>query len=96
VGREIREYFIPDFSNRKDHDSYQEAFQWLISDYKSPTPSPKDSGRARLSPDSRRDASAMPSQTACPEAYSGYPANRPFGSFPIWNSFAFHNFEKNL
>jgi hypothetical protein len=30
--REIREYFIPDFSNWKDHDSYQEAFQRLLSD----------------------------------------------------------------
>jgi len=32
--REIREYFIPDFSNWKDHDSYQEAFQRLLSDLK--------------------------------------------------------------
>ena len=32
--REIREYFIPDFSNWKDHDSYQEAFQRLVSDLK--------------------------------------------------------------
>ena len=31
---EIREYFIPDFSNWKDHDSYQEAFQRLIGDLK--------------------------------------------------------------
>jgi hypothetical protein len=30
-----REYFIPDFSNCKDHDSYQEAFKRLISDLKS-------------------------------------------------------------
>jgi uncharacterized protein YjbI with pentapeptide repeats len=30
--REIREYFIPDFSNWKNHDSYQDAFQRLISD----------------------------------------------------------------
>jgi hypothetical protein len=33
--REIREYFIPDFSNWKDHDSYQEAFQSLLRDLKS-------------------------------------------------------------
>jgi uncharacterized protein YjbI with pentapeptide repeats len=33
--REIREYFIPDFSNWKDHDSYQKAFQRLIADLKS-------------------------------------------------------------
>jgi uncharacterized protein YjbI with pentapeptide repeats len=32
--REIREYFIPDFSNWKNHDSYQDAFQRLISDLK--------------------------------------------------------------
>jgi TIR domain/Pentapeptide repeats (8 copies) len=32
--REIREYFIPDFSNWKNHDSYQEAFQRLVSDLK--------------------------------------------------------------
>lgn len=31
---EIREYFIPDFSNWKNHDSYQEAFQRLLSDLK--------------------------------------------------------------
>jgi hypothetical protein len=30
--REIREYFIPDFSNWKDQDSYQEAFQRLLRD----------------------------------------------------------------
>jgi len=32
--REIREYFIPDFSNWKDHDSYQTAFQRLVKDLK--------------------------------------------------------------
>jgi hypothetical protein len=30
--REIREYFIPDFSNWKDHDSYQRAFEGLLKD----------------------------------------------------------------
>jgi uncharacterized protein YjbI with pentapeptide repeats len=30
--REIREYFIPDFSNWKDHDSYQRALARLIKD----------------------------------------------------------------
>jgi uncharacterized protein YjbI with pentapeptide repeats len=41
--REIREYFIPDFSNWKDHDSYQGAFQRLLRDLKasgSECPSP--------------------------------------------------------
>jgi hypothetical protein len=28
--REIREYFIPDYSQRKDHDSYQKAFDRLL------------------------------------------------------------------
>ena len=32
--REIREYFIPDFSRWKDHDSYQAAFARLLSDLK--------------------------------------------------------------
>jgi uncharacterized protein YjbI with pentapeptide repeats len=32
--REIREYFIPDFSSWKDHDSYQTAFQRLVRDLK--------------------------------------------------------------
>ena len=31
---EIREYFIPDFSNWKDHDSYQVAFDRLLKDLK--------------------------------------------------------------
>jgi hypothetical protein len=30
--REIREYFIPDFCNRKDHDSYQKAFSEVVRD----------------------------------------------------------------
>jgi hypothetical protein len=29
--REIREYFIPDFSNWKDHDAYERAFDRLLS-----------------------------------------------------------------
>ena len=33
--REIREYFIPDFNNWKDHDSYQKAFERLVKDLKS-------------------------------------------------------------
>jgi hypothetical protein len=30
--REIREFFIPDFCNWKDHDSYKRAFDRLIRD----------------------------------------------------------------
>jgi uncharacterized protein YjbI with pentapeptide repeats len=33
--REIREYFVPDFSNWKEHDSYQKAFDRLLKDLKS-------------------------------------------------------------
>jgi len=33
--REIREFFIPDFSNWKDHDAYRTAFQRLLRDLKS-------------------------------------------------------------
>jgi uncharacterized protein YjbI with pentapeptide repeats len=35
--REIREYFIPDFSDWKDHDAYQKAFQRLVADLKADT-----------------------------------------------------------
>jgi uncharacterized protein YjbI with pentapeptide repeats len=34
AAREIRKYFIPDFSNWKDHDSYRTAFQRLVKDLK--------------------------------------------------------------
>jgi len=34
LGREIRKYFIPDFSNWKEHDPYQEAFQRLVESLK--------------------------------------------------------------
>ena len=34
--REIREYFIPDFSNWKtDHDAYTKAFELLLKDLRS-------------------------------------------------------------
>ena len=32
--REIREYFIPDFSCSKEHDCYQKAFDRLVRDLK--------------------------------------------------------------
>jgi hypothetical protein len=34
LGVEIREYFIPDFSNWKEHDSFEAAFQRLLKDLK--------------------------------------------------------------
>ena len=37
LGVEIREYFIPDFSNWKDHDSFETAFGRLIKDLKATT-----------------------------------------------------------
>jgi uncharacterized protein YjbI with pentapeptide repeats len=39
VAEEIREYFIPDFSNWKDHDSFEKAFARLLSDLKAEKPS---------------------------------------------------------
>ena len=36
--REIREYFIPDFSNLTNHDSYQQAFERLVQDLKAEQP----------------------------------------------------------
>ena len=36
LAREIAEYFIPDFANWKDHDSYQNGFERLLKDLKSP------------------------------------------------------------
>ena len=34
LGARDSEYFIPDFSNWKDHDSYQAAFGRLVGDLK--------------------------------------------------------------
>lgn len=34
MGREVREYFIPDFSSWKDYDSYTKAFDRLLHDLK--------------------------------------------------------------
>jgi hypothetical protein len=34
LAEEIRQYFIPDFSNWKDHDSYQKAFERLVKNLK--------------------------------------------------------------
>lgn len=36
MGREVREYFIPDFTHWKDHDAYQKAFERLLRDLKAP------------------------------------------------------------
>jgi len=36
-GKTIREYFIPDFSNWKDHDSYKDALDRLVRDLKAGT-----------------------------------------------------------
>ena len=38
LAREIREYFIPDFSNWKNHDAFEESFKRLISDLKAEEP----------------------------------------------------------
>jgi hypothetical protein len=41
--REIREYFIPDFSNWKNHDLYQKAFEQLLKDLKAEQSAPEQS-----------------------------------------------------
>jgi len=38
--REIREFFIPDFSNWKDHDSYRQALERLLKDLRAETDPP--------------------------------------------------------
>ena len=42
AAREVREYFIPDFSNWKDHNSYQAAFQRLVRDLKAEKAGPAE------------------------------------------------------
>jgi hypothetical protein len=37
LAMEVREYFIPDFSNWKDHDDFEKAFDRLLSDLKAST-----------------------------------------------------------
>jgi uncharacterized protein YjbI with pentapeptide repeats len=44
--REIREFFIPDFSNWKDHDSFQNGFDRLPKDLKSPDAGAKSAATA--------------------------------------------------
>lgn len=53
--REVREYFIADFSNWKDHASYQAAFQRLMRDLRSERT--QDTGLERASPDWSSDKS---------------------------------------
>lgn len=45
--REIREYFIPDFSSWKDHDSFTTVFERLVRDLKANPagPATADSGQ---------------------------------------------------
>jgi hypothetical protein len=37
---EVREYFIPDFSNWKEHDSFEAAFSRLLRDLKAESSTP--------------------------------------------------------
>jgi hypothetical protein len=34
LAKEVREYFIPDFSNWKEHDAFEKAFERLLRDLK--------------------------------------------------------------
>jgi uncharacterized protein YjbI with pentapeptide repeats len=38
--REIREYFIPDFANWKDHDAYKKSFDYVLRDLTKPNADP--------------------------------------------------------
>ena len=44
---EIREYFIPDFSNWKDHDSFEAAFARLLKDLKAEEHDHTEEGMSR-------------------------------------------------
>ena len=44
--REIREYYVPDFSNWKDHDAYTAVFERLVNDLKA---QPGDKAAAQAS-----------------------------------------------
>jgi hypothetical protein len=45
LGVEIREYYIPDFTNWKDHDSFEAAFARLIKDLEAPASTGEGPGR---------------------------------------------------
>jgi TIR domain/Pentapeptide repeats (8 copies) len=47
LAREIAEYFIPDLANWKDHDSYQNGFDRLLKDLKSPDAGAKSVATAK-------------------------------------------------
>jgi TIR domain len=47
LAREIAEYFIADFANWKDHDSYQNGFERLLKDLKSPDAKAKSPAAAK-------------------------------------------------
>jgi hypothetical protein len=41
LAKEVREYFIPDFSNWKDQDSFEKAFERLLRDLRAEEPEPE-------------------------------------------------------
>ena len=74
--REVREYFIPDFSNWKDHDSYQKAFQRMVGDFEK-----RGSQVARLC--------VRPWKAACEPVPLGLVA-APGDAEPRWADFGHH------
>jgi hypothetical protein len=40
LARGIREYFIPDFANWKDHDAYKQSFERVLRDLTKDQPAP--------------------------------------------------------
>ena len=51
LAREIRDYFIPDDSNWKDHDSFEAGFTRLLKDLKSQGPKGRSSEHRQKSDD---------------------------------------------
>ena len=43
LAEEVRQYFIPDFSNWKDHDAFEKSFGKLLADLKSEEKKPDPS-----------------------------------------------------
>ena len=65
--RDIREYFIPDFSNWKDHDSYQKAFERLVRDLKRHATWRLVNGRQRGCAKALRNGDDAMKRVGCPD-----------------------------
>jgi TIR domain/Pentapeptide repeats (8 copies) len=62
VAEEIREYFIPDFSNWKDHDAFEAAFAKLLRDLKAEDSAGRDAPSAPATPAEKASLSTIASR----------------------------------